>query len=292
MDTNSTSLLCWLYPTAPPSTWTFLSPKACRPGDPGDRHPEVLLTWKCPPLAFLHVSSYASPGPCSHRGVWCCVRYAWAGFGGIGGHITHVSPTRPDAASPQDATGTRKRTNAWRRWWSGCVPLFTALPGAGSWQNWTTERAAGYSCRHLLPPAVALHGGMLATESAPTPRQLPPVWRRHLWHWGQAGSWMLLQGRKLLCVPTTPLAQGRDPQLEQATLSSLVTQRLVPPHAASPHSTASPLAVQRVLPSLGFRVNTELKGSCSSPSPGRDGTVVHLFKLELGPFLAEPVAPC
>lgn len=41
-----------------------------------------------------------------------------------------------------------------------------------------------------------------------------------------------------------------------------------------------PLVVQRVLPSLCFRVNSELKGSRLSLSPGRDSSaVVRPFKL-------------
>lgn len=51
LDTNATSLVCWLSPMAPPSMRTFLSHKACQPApgarDPGDRHPDALLTWKC-----------------------------------------------------------------------------------------------------------------------------------------------------------------------------------------------------------------------------------------------------
>lgn len=57
LDMNATSLLCWLSPMALPSKWTFHSPKACQPVLwPGDRYPEALLAWKCPPWPF-----YTSP---------------------------------------------------------------------------------------------------------------------------------------------------------------------------------------------------------------------------------------
>lgn len=69
--------------------------------------------------------------------------------------------------------------------------------------------------------------------------------------------WMSLQAGKLFLVPTTSLPQGWDkspcpPQFPRA--------RSVPPDAAGPHATAFPW--QRVLPSLCFRVSSELEGTC------------------------------
>lgn len=67
-------------------------------------------------------------------------------------------------------------------------------------------------------------GGPCATVSKPGARAL----------------WMLLQAGKLLLVPAMPLPEGWEPWLEQATLSSPVTQRPVSSHAAGSHSIAFP----------------------------------------------------
>lgn len=304
-------------PTAPPSTWTFLSPKACQPppgaGDPEDRHPEALLTWRCPPPAFLTrlpmcfarpVLSQRCPvlppmllDGCRERGGSCCPSVsAWPGLppthpeaeelrsrcrqppacvgarrsppgrsfsprpagcqspSGMHGQVSVASPLCPPPGTWGQTAGrsfspgcnrdqkTDECTEAAAVWM--CAPLHGA---PRSWE--LAGPAHGKGCRLLLQAPTASCGGP-AWGDARILNQ-PPLPGSSLGSGGgpcAAGNKLgaaralrtLLQAGKLLLVPTVPLPQGREPWLGQATLSSPVTQRPVPPHAAGPHSIASP----------------------------------------------------
>lgn len=77
-----------------------------------------------------------------------------------------------------------------------------------------------------------------------------------------------------LCLCHRPESPGWD----KSALSSPVTS---PSSCCRSSFNSFFLAVQRVLSSLCFRVNRDLKGSCLSSSPGRASAVVCPFKREL-----------
>lgn len=119
-----------------------------------------------------------------------------------------------------------------------CAPLHGA-PRTGLWKGcWLLMQVSPASCGgpawgdSQLPNQAVLPGSSPGSGRGPCAAvgKLEVV----------CASWLWLQAGAPLLVPALPLTQSTKAWLGQAMLSSLVTQHLIPPHAAGPHSIAFP----------------------------------------------------
>lgn len=148
-----------------------------------------------------------------------------------------------DAASPWDETGTSKWPPAWRRQWGWMCSCSTALLGAHGKGRWLLLQAPTASCRGPAWGHVQLPNQPLLPGSSPV--SLGAV----------CASWMLLQAGKPLLVPALPLLQEPPSGTSHPALPS-DPEPSPCSCCRSPFNSITP-AVQRVLLSLCFRVNSE-----------------------------------
>ena len=233
---------------------------------PAARHPAA-------PFLLAQPAAGARPG-CTGRFQWYHPRVPYPARG-----------DRPrDAASSPGCDGDQKRDERMEEAvvWMGAprhgAPGSRELAGPAHGKGcWLLLRVPAASCGGpvwgdaRLPNQPPLPGSSVGSGGGPCAAVSKPG--------AACAPWMSPQAGKPLLVPAMPLPQGKG--APAGTSRPLLPSDPAPGLSSCCKSpfNSFPLAAQRVLPSLCFRVNSELKRSCLSPSPGGDSAVVRPFKL-------------